>query len=441
MGCGKGGTRRPEVAPHYLQRFPECGSEEMEAALEDGEVLDSESESEMTTGAESQNQQSALPTYSATLFTEQNDFQPRPSSFGLSNCYRVTASDNSSEDSEQDSEEEERLLWRKKRQKCSHNGGDVPRKPSVMPFGTAGESFATSNNPAKTTGHKVNNVWGCVLQEQNQDAVATELGILGMEGTVDMASRQSETYNYIQAKKMIRKQQEEEEKKELAKLEKELEEYVQDGKVSKKQPVSNSGNLKRKRPIKERLGERVEMDYKGKCDITEDDSPDKISDEIAHRLREPKAALIHRVVQTIGKKKAIELLIQTAEVEQNGGLMIFDGSRRRTPGGVYLQLLKNTPSITQDQIKEIFYDENQKEYNSKKAAKKRRRHIIGKKMKQAIKDLNLQVDDDASRETFASDTNDALASVEDTEEVQMDKSTLDLEDAIDLDHSNDLEIF
>lgn len=62
-------------------------------------------------------------------------------------------------------------------------------------------------------------------------------------------------------------------------------------------------------------------------------------------------------------------------------------------------------------------------------------------MKQAIKELNLQMDDDASRETFASDTNDALASVEDTEEVQMEKSTLDPEDVIELDHSNDLEIF
>ncbi|GCB84403.1 hypothetical protein scyTo_0025174, partial [Scyliorhinus torazame] len=39
-------------------------------------------------------------------------------------------------------------------------------------------------------------------------------------------------------------------------------------------------------------------------------------------LREPKTDLIHRVVKTVGRKKAIELLIQTAEVEQSGGLMI-----------------------------------------------------------------------------------------------------------------------
>ncbi|XP_067886044.1 phosphorylated adapter RNA export protein isoform X2 [Heterodontus francisci] len=413
----------------------------MAAPLEDGEVLDSESDSEMTTTAEPQNHQAAVLNFSSTPFSAQNDMRAHPSSFDLSSRYRSTASDNSSEDSDHDSDEDERLLWRRKRQKCSHSGNNLPFKPPVFPFGLVGDGFTGTGNSVKAGGRKVNNIWGSVLQEQNQDAVATELGILGMEGNIDMNSRQSETYNYVLAKKMMDKQRQEEEEEEMNKLEVELDEYVQDRKKSKSQEECNQSNLKRKRPVRERLGERLEMDYKGKYDIKEDDSPNKISDEIAYRLREPKTDLIHRIVKTIGKKKAIELLIQTAEVEQSGGLMIVDGSRRRTPGGVYLQLLKNTPSITQDQLKEIFYDENQREYNCKKAAKKRRRHIIGKKMKQAIKELNLQVDDDASRETFASDTNDALASVEDTEEVHMEKPTLDPEDAIELDNSNDLEIF
>lgn len=42
--------------------------------------------------------------------------------------------------------------------------------------------------------------------------------------------------------------------------------------------------------------------------------------------------------------------------------------------------------------------------------------MLGKKMKQAIKGLNLQEYDDASRETFASDTNEALASLDDLQE-------------------------
>ncbi|GCB80431.1 hypothetical protein scyTo_0017174, partial [Scyliorhinus torazame] len=392
--------------------FPGSGSAPaMAAPLEDGEVLDSESDSEMTTGAEPQNQQAAIPNFSTTPFNAQNDTQAHPPAFDLSSRYRTTASDNSSEDSDHDSDEEERLLWRRKRQKCSHSENNLPSKSPVIPFGPVGDGFMGTGNSIKAGGRKVNNIWGTVLQEQNQDAVATELGILGMEGDISMNSRQSETYNYVMAKKMMEKQREEEEEEKMNKLEAELDEHVQDGKKIKIQGECNQSNLKRKRPVKERLGERLEMNYEGKNDIKEDDSPNKISDEIAYRC----------VLQYLSSTQ--------------------DGSRRRTPGGVYLQLLKNTPSITQDQLKEIFYDENQREYNCKKAAKKRRRHIIGKKMKQAIKELNLQVDDDASRETFASDTNDALASVEDTEEVHMEKPALDPEDAIELDNSNDLETF
>ncbi|XP_007897546.1 phosphorylated adapter RNA export protein [Callorhinchus milii] len=419
----------------------------MAAALEDGEVLESDSgsEADMRGGpepgprGEQQIQQAQVPNLSARPLSTQNEAAGRLSSYDVRSRYRTTVSDDSSEDSDCDSEEEDRLQWKRKRQKCSDDGNNLPLKPPAFPFGPFGARQIKTENNGDTLGRKVNNVWGAVLQEQNQDAVATELGILGMEGNIDMNSRQSETYNYALAKKMMEKQEEEEESAELAKLEAELDEYVEEGKSTNHGAISHA-YLKRKRPVKERLGERLEMEHKGRYEITEDDGSNKISEEIAYRLREPKADLIHRVVKSIGKRKAIELLMETSEVEQNGGILTMDGSRRRTPGGVYLNLLKNMPSITHDQIKEIFYDENQK-YNNRKAAKKRRRHLVGKKVKQAIKDLNLQVDDDTSRETFASDTNDALASVEDTEEHHTEKPVEDPEDAIELDNSNDLEIF
>lgn len=182
------------------------------------------------------------------------------------------------------------------------------------------------------------------------------------------------------------------------------------------------------------------MNYKGRYEITEGDSPEKVAEEIAFRLQEPKKDLIARVVRIIGTKKAIELLMETTEVEQNGGLFIMNGSRRRTPGGVFLNLLKNTPSVSEEQIKEIFYIENQKEYENKKAARKRRTQLLGKKMKQAIKSLNFQEDDDTSRETFASDTNEALASLDEAQE-GTGETKLDAEEAIEVDHPQDLDIF
>lgn len=61
-------------------------------------------------------------------------------------------------------------------------------------------------------------------------------------------------------------------------------------------------------------------------------------------------------------------------------------------------------------------------------------------MKQAICTLNLQEHDDVSRETFASDTNDALESLEDGVEDQPEPA-LGTEEAPVVYNSNDLEVF
>ncbi|XP_008592563.1 PREDICTED: phosphorylated adapter RNA export protein [Galeopterus variegatus] len=334
--------------------------------------------------------------------------------------YRTVKSLDSSEESFSDSDDDS-SLWKRKRQKCFN----PPPKPEPFQVGQSCQKAPVAG------GKKVNNIWGAVLQEQNQDAVATELGILGMEGTIDK-SRQSETYNYLLAKKLKKESQEY-----TKELDKELGEYMHDvKKTESKEDENGQGNLKRKRPVRDRIG----MNYKGRYEITEEDSQEKVADEISFRLQEPKKDLIARVVRIIGNKKAIELLMETAEVEQNGGLFVMNGSRRRTPGGVFLNLLKNTPSISEEQIKDIFYIENQKEYENKKAARKRRTQVLGKKMKQAIKSLNFQEDDDTSRETFASDTNEALASLDEPQEGHG-EAKLDAEEAIEVDHSHDLDIF
>ncbi|XP_067290203.1 phosphorylated adapter RNA export protein [Pseudorasbora parva] len=369
------------------------------ADLEDGE-LESDHESDMRDAAAERVQvssfQSRGPSLNAISVT------------GYRNC------NNDSSDNNSDSEDEA-VLWRRKRLKCSSLPAPVHSRAATGPFA-----------------RKVNNIWGSVVQEQSQEAVAAELGILGMEGGVSMSSRQSETYNYILARKMMEKERGEEEEGLKSMLDGELEGYMQTGQAQK-----DNSSLKRKRPAKERLGPRTEMDMKGRYEIMEDDPEEKVIDEITHRLMEPKKDLIERVVRVVGKKKAIELLSETASIEQNGGLYTVDGSRRRTPGGVYLNLLKNTPSISDGQVKEIFYEENQKEYNSKKAAKKRRKQIVAKKMKQAIGTLNLEEHDDVSRETFASDTEEALGSLEEGPS----DLALGTEDNPVVYNTNDLEVF
>uniref|UniRef100_A0A8C5KTQ7 Phosphorylated adapter RNA export protein n=1 Tax=Jaculus jaculus TaxID=51337 RepID=A0A8C5KTQ7_JACJA len=318
--------------------------------------------------------------------------------------YRTVQSVDSSEESFSDSDEDG-SLWKRKRQKCLN-----PPKPEPFQFGQSIPKLAVAG------GKKVNNIWGAVLQEQNQDAVATELGILGMEGNIDK-SRQSETYNYLLAKKLKREYQEC-----TKELDKELDDYMHgDKKLMSKEEANGLGHLKRKRPVKDRLGDRLEMNYKGRYEITEEDSQEKVADEISFRDR-----------------GHLWNLMQLASLQRRGGSC--NGSRRRTPGGVFLNLLKNTPSISEEQIKDIFYIENQKEYENKKAARKRRTQLLGKKMKQAIKSLNFQEEDDTSRETFASDTNEALASLDEPQEGHG-EAKLDTEEAIEVDHAQDLDIF
>ncbi|XP_017548179.1 phosphorylated adapter RNA export protein [Pygocentrus nattereri] len=387
--------------------------------LEDGELSGSDSEPAVLASSDCGHQMPAAGAFSSQFLQSRDVAQTAPSISSYRSSIRTDSSDSNSDS------EEEAALWRRKRQKCSNVPAPVPPAP-----------FGGPRASSVPIGRKVNNIWGSVVQDQSQEAVATELGILGMEGGVSMDSRQSETYNYLLARKMMEKEKQEHQEGMEAMLDNQLEEYMQQEAEEEK----SDGHLKRKRSAKERLGPRAEMDFKGRYEITPDDPEDRVIDEIAHRLMEPKKDLIERVVRVIGSKKAIELLSETATIEQSGGLYTVDGSRRRTPGGVYLNLLKNTPSISHDQVKEIFLDENQKEYKSKKAAKKRRRHIVAKKMKQALNTLNLQEHDDVSRETFASDTNEALESLEDVPEDQPEPA-LGTEDSPVVYNSNDLEVF
>ena len=57
-------------------------------------------------------------------------------------------------------------------------------------------------------------------------------------------------------------------------------------------------------------------------------------------LGEPKESLMRRAVDVIGVVEANALAIEVGAIEGAGGQMTSDGSRRRTPGGVFWALLK-----------------------------------------------------------------------------------------------------
>src|SRR3712207_8553152 len=73
----------------------------------------------------------------------------------------------------------------------------------------------------------------------------------------------------------------------------------------------------------------------------------EVADQIAQALGEttpvPRGQ-IRRIVQRLGPEAALGFLQEAQAVEETGGLMLPDGSRRRTPGGVFFFLVRGRVS-------------------------------------------------------------------------------------------------
>jgi hypothetical protein len=68
---------------------------------------------------------------------------------------------------------------------------------------------------------------------------------------------------------------------------------------------------------------------------------EELIQHITAALNEPAVDLIRRVVRVCGPERTQAALRRALEIEAGGGLMIRDGSRRRTPGGVFFQTVKD----------------------------------------------------------------------------------------------------
>jgi len=72
-----------------------------------------------------------------------------------------------------------------------------------------------------------------------------------------------------------------------------------------------------------------------------------VARDIAHQLQETNLEVIEQIdliVQRLGVEKAQEFLQEMLNTEAEDGLLVRDGSRRRTPGGVYFYLVRGKVS-------------------------------------------------------------------------------------------------
>lgn len=105
--------------------------------------------------------------------------------------------------------------------------------------------------------------------------------------------------------------------------------------------------------------ETEESDTEIEVDEEEDDeetilrkTANALVDEITEKLEEPNLFLTRDVVYTIGINKCREYLARTLKIEEEGGMILPKGNRRRTPGGIFFWLVKE--DLTKEQIRQLF---------------------------------------------------------------------------------------
>ncbi|TNV85902.1 hypothetical protein FGO68_gene8638 [Halteria grandinella] len=80
--------------------------------------------------------------------------------------------------------------------------------------------------------------------------------------------------------------------------------------------------------------------------------------EIVTMLREPKRHIIHSVVKVIPKEVIIDCMMQTIDVQSQGGMKQVShdmeaDEKKKSAGGVFLTLLKKNPGVTKDMMKKL----------------------------------------------------------------------------------------
>ncbi|XP_052896095.1 phosphorylated adapter RNA export protein isoform X1 [Anopheles moucheti] len=125
--------------------------------------------------------------------------------------------------------------------------------------------------------------------------------------------------------------------------------------------------------------------------VEENCSNESFGIELAGKLCETHTDLMVRVVEALGKEIPTKLFKETQKIEADGGMLVMKGWRRRTPGGVFLFLLKHCEEVDQEIKKTIFQEDKKAKQKEWKLTKHLNRD---KKVEELKKTLNRQAAND-----------------------------------------------
>jgi hypothetical protein len=94
-------------------------------------------------------------------------------------------------------------------------------------------------------------------------------------------------------------------------------------------------------------------------ELSQEDVASIIADTLGETEEGARKSIV-RIVRAVGRTHAKELLSMTLQTEENGGMMLPDNSRRRTPGGVFFHLAYTVGKTKNGKPLQRFYNANQK---------------------------------------------------------------------------------
>jgi phosphorylated adapter RNA export protein len=272
----------------------------------------------------------------------------------------------------------------------------------------------SSRGEASASGGKRNNVWGSILQEESLTSEMTGIGVGRTLKDLE-SDRGAETYDFFLVAEAREKEKTEAAGRVKSDLDSQLTNYWTEDKVEDRRR-SEAIRAGKKRSVKDRLGpvgDRSSPDdlddmsipppgvprmipdlnqtvldslqnemQDDSSDETEDNKITVLGDELASKLSEPKTELMIGVIEIVGPEVAIELFAKTQVIESQGGMMIKNGARRRTPGGVFFQILRelatdeNETRVDNKQIR-LFFAQSNRDYQDSRRSKSRQKHRKG----------------------------------------------------------------